>query len=109
MVKVDSLTYSAISEVIESCADERYLSNPGGLENLLSTFQKLQKKYPYKYHKDETQINLEDIPILVKGLGYMVNTKDDWDILQISKSDGLRLLDLLKSHIAEIKHVDWSI
>ncbi len=109
MVKVDSLTYSAISEVIESCVDEKYLSNPGGLENLLPAFQKLQKKYPYTHHKDETHINLEDISILVKGLEYMVNTKDDWDILQISKSDGQCLIDLLKSHVQEIKHADWSI
>lgn len=107
IIKIDRITYSAVSEVIESCADVEYLSNPGGLENLLPDFQKMRSKYPYQRHEEVNKINQEDSFTLVEGLNYMVNIKDDWDILQINKSDGQRLIELLKSDIAEIKYTDW--
>lgn len=107
IITIDRLTYSAVSEVIESCGDDKYLGNSGGLENLLPDFQKMQSKYPYQQHEEVNKINQEDISILVEGLKYMVNTKDDWDMLQISKSDGQRLIDLLKSDTREIKYTDW--
>ncbi len=107
IITIDRLTFSAVSEVIENCSDDKYLSNPGGFEDLLPAFKKLQIKYPYLPIKEIIHIDRADMDVIAKGLEYMVNTKDDWDILQISKSDGQALIGLLKSNVDEVKLDDW--
>lgn len=107
MIKIDNHTALAITEVIDNCADEQYVSNSGGSVNAIHEYKKLQLKFPYDDYKKIDHIDTEDIPLIVKGIQYMAIDRNDWDILQIAKSDAQLLINLLEGSKNEIASSDW--
>ncbi|MEN9558318.1 MAG: hypothetical protein RL141_687 [Candidatus Parcubacteria bacterium] len=68
-------------------------------------FEELDKKYK---ERKEYEIDDSDLPLLIKGMEWLLVMKDDSDVLQIDRADGLRLLELIKSGKKEIQSSDWS-
>lgn len=106
MLKLDKHTKLVILDAVESCSE----ANPEVIEkdtgHKVEQFEKLVEKYG---NFDIEGIDLDDLPIIVKALEWMLVIKNDSDILQIHREDGLRLLELLSQKKNEINESAWSL
>ncbi|MCC7356756.1 MAG: hypothetical protein IT410_04075 [Candidatus Doudnabacteria bacterium] len=106
MIKFDQYTWLVIIEAIDSCseADPELIEKETGFQ--LQQFEDFKEKYVNSIQKS---MNQDDLPIVVAALEWMLVTKNDSDILQIHKEDGLRLLELLSQKRGEIREAAWSL
>lgn len=106
MIKLDKNTNLVILDAIESCseADPLVIKNDTGKN--IEEFVKLKEKYA---DLQNDGINEDDLSLVIAALQWMLVVKDDSDILQIHKDDGLRLLELLSQKKNEISESAWSL
>lgn len=102
MIKLDKITYSTLVLALFNCYTGEYNDMD---KALVQQFEQLDKKYKSTRGGGIDEL---DLPVFINALEQLLVKRNDWDILQVERSEGLKLLDLLRQSKQEIKASDWS-
>ncbi len=105
MITLDKFTFLVLIDVLDSCSTIEY----GNVESHTGYTKRQFEELYKKYNKNQKfTFEKSDLPIIIKGLEWMLVAKDDSDILQIDRHDGIKLINLLKLAKDKISIENWS-
>jgi len=93
MIHADKFTFETISTALLDC----YSIEVGDIERDTgfspNVFEQLEKKYS----GDIYDIDFQDIPTIIKGLEWLLITKDESTLVDINRNQALNLIKLLST------------